>query len=92
MIAFGSDNFKITAFVVLKCGGYKICSPSLRNLNVWVTCCCEDFIICNIGEVIRYCCWLTIWLYILGVMVCCLIYYFYWREARNGSLEISEVF
>lgn len=44
-------------------------------------------------RVIRYCCRLTIWSCILSVTVCCFIFlFFYWWEARNGSLEISEVF
>lgn len=54
-------------------------------------CCHEDFIICNIGEVIRYCCLLTIWFDIHGETVCFFIFFKLVRS-KKLSLEISEVF
>lgn len=93
VIAFKRGPFQSNWVCLLKRGRYKICSPSLRNLNMWIMCCHEDFIICNIGELIRCC--LTIWFYILGVMVCFFIFlflFFNWWETRNESIDISEVF
>ena len=84
-----SDGFQKGPFwfCLLKRGSSEVCSPSWRKF-VWVTCCHEDFIICNIEEIIR-CCWLTIWLYVLGIMVCFLIFIF--QLARKKAWDLKGV-
>lgn len=88
---FPKESSRSPWFCLLKCGSAKLCSPSLRNVNVWVMCCREDSTICNIWEVIRYCCWLTIWSYILSLVAYFIyVFRFIFLTGEGQRMRVKE--